>query len=102
MSAIDALTSTNNVSATNALLNATSKKNKDIDFNQIMAAAMQPSLPGTDSAGGGSSGPQYMLQVSMIEQMQALAAKLDKLANSLPTNDTTAAEPDTTSSTKGV
>ena len=83
MSAIDAVTNTNTYQS---ILQAQGlKKNKDLDFNSILMASMQPSLPGMDSE---SSQSQVMLEVAMIQQMQALVTKLDAVVQKLDASNT--------------
>lgn len=73
MSAIDALT-TSNSNSLDALLSAQSKnkKNSKLDFNQVLAAAMQPTLPGMSDSGSASN----VLQMTMVQQMESLVSEL--------------------------
>lgn len=94
MSAIDALTNTSN-SALLAAATSASKKNKDVDFSTILAAAMQPALPGMDN----NQSSQMMMEMAMMQQMQSLVSRLEDTISQIEaaktqtagTNDTSAA-----------
>ena len=98
MSAIDALTNTSSNTLA-ALLSAqnTNKSNKNLDFNQVLAAAMQPALPGITDNGSSST----MMQMAMMQKMESIVSELSDTIALIKESQAAATTTSSTSGTNG-